>query len=245
MAVSADGGLHITTKADVIGNIGGFEITNTFFTSILGSVILIVILLLFSRSVKKIPSKFQLVMESIFKGGYDYCLSVLEDEKVTKKVFPLVVTLFIFILFFNLIKFIPGTESLTYNGALLLKPIHTDLNMTLALSLVAFIFIQFMGIFVLGVFKYGSKFINLKKPASIPIGIIELISEIAKLVSLAFRLFGNVFVGGILILLVSHAQHFILPVPVMFFEIFVAILQASIFSMLTLFYVKIAISEPH
>lgn len=245
MAVSPDGGLHITTKADVIGNIGGLDITNTFFTSILGSIILIVLLLIFSKSLKLVPSKLQLVLESMFKGGYDYCLSVLEDEKVTKKVYPLVVTLFIFILFFNLIKFIPGTESLTYNGHLLLKPIHTDLNMTLALSIVAFIFIQFMGIFVLGVFKYGSKFINLKKPLSIPLGIIELISELAKLVSLAFRLFGNVFVGGVLLLLVASASHYVLPVPVMFFEIFVAFLQAGIFAMLTLFYVKIAISEPH
>ena len=79
----------------------------------------------------------------------------------------------------------------------------------------------------------------------IPIGIIELISEVSKVISLSLRLYLNILVGGILLLLLSSVSHLLLPLPMMFFEIFVAILQAAIFSILTLLYIKIAISEPH
>jgi F-type H+-transporting ATPase subunit a len=77
------------------------------------------------------------------------------------------------------------------------------------------------------------------------LGLIELISEIAKLISLSFRLFGNILIGGILLMLLSSVAHYFLPLPILFFEFFVAILQATLFAVLTLFYVKMAISEPH
>ena len=213
--------------------------------SLLGSILLVVLLVALTRKMKLIPSKPQMIFESLVQGMYDYVRSTLENDKVTAWAFPLILSLFIFILFFNLVKFIPGTESLLFNGVHLLKPIHSDLNMTIALSIVSILFIQFVGMFSLGFFKYWSKFINFKKPATIPVGIIELISEAAKLISLSFRLFGNILVGGILLLLLAQVSHFIVPIPVMLFEIFVAFLQAGIFSILTLFYIKMAIDEPH
>jgi len=238
-------GIHVSLKPDIIGNIGSFPITNTMVGSLLGSIVLVVFLIFLTRKMKLIPTKSQMVFESLVQGMYDYVRNTLENDKVTAWAFPLILSLFIFILFFNLVKFIPGTESLMYNDVHLLKPIHSDFNMTIALSIIAVLFIQVAGMFSLGFFKYWSKFINFKKPASLPIGIIELISEAAKLVSLSFRLFGNVLVGGILLLLLAEVSHFILPIPVMFFEIFVAVLQAGIFSILTLFYIKMAIDEPH
>ena len=237
--------LHVALKADTLGYIGDYPITNSLVTSVVGSVILVVLLLLLSLRLKTVPGRVQSLFEIIVDKGYEYTLSVLENEKVAKKTFPLIASFFVFIVFFNLIKFIPGAESLRYNDYILFKPLHSDFNMTLALGITAFIFIQVAGIFVLGIFKYGGKFVNIKKPLSIPIGLIELVSEAAKLVSLSFRLFGNILVGGILLLLVSHAVHFVAPVPVMLFEIFVAFLQAGIFALLTLIYVKLAIDEPH
>lgn len=238
-------GIHISLKPDIIGQVGPLPITNTMVGSLLGSVLLIVILVGLTRKLRLVPTKPQMVFESLVQGMYDYVRNTLENDKVTAWAFPLILSLFIFILFFNLVKFIPGTESVLFDGVHLFKPIHSDFNMTIALSLVSVIFIQFVGMFSLGFFKYWSKFINFKKPATIPIGIIELISEAAKLVSLSFRLFGNVLVGGILLLILAQASHFIFPVPVMLFEIFVAFLQAGIFSILTLFYIKMAIDEPH
>jgi len=238
-------GIHVSLTPDVIGTVGPLQITNSLISSVLGSVILLVLMLLLVKKIKIIPGRAQSLLEMIVDKGYAFTEEILEDSAVARKTFPLVASLFIFILFFNLIKFIPGYESLKFNGLHFFKPIHSDLNMTLALGITAFIFIQAVGIFVLGTFKYGSKFINFKKPLSIPLGLIELISEIAKMFSLSFRLFGNIFAGGILIVLAGSVTHWLLPVPVMFFEIFVALLQASIFSLLTVVYVKLAISEPH
>lgn len=236
---------HVSLKPDVLGEFAGFPVTNSLVTSLTGSLILVVLLAILSLRLKTVPGKMQSIFELIVEKGYAYTQDVLENDALARKTFPLIASLFVFILFFNLIKFIPGAESLRYDGFHLFKPLHSDLNMTIALSLTAFIFIQVSGIFILGIFKYGSKFINLKKPLTIPLGLIELVSEAAKLVSLAFRLFGNILVGSILLLLVINVSAFVIPVPIMLFEIFVAFLQAGIFALLTLIYVKLAADAPH
>ena len=238
-------GIVVKTKPDVIGEIGGVPVTNTFLGSILWGVVLIVLLVTASRKLKLVPGKSQLAFESMIQGIYNYVADTLNNEKVTKWAFPLILSLFLVILFFNLVKFIPGTESIFFNEYQLFKPIHKDLNMTLALSVTAVIFVQIIGIMSLGFWKYWSKFINFKKPWNIPIGLLELISESAKMVSLAFRLFGNMLIGGILLLLAGQVSHYLLPVPVLLFEVFVAILQAGIFSVLVLMYIKLATEEPH
>ena len=142
--------IHVSLKADIIGNIAGFPVTNTFVTSIIAAVVLSVLALVFSRGISIIPSRFQLVVEGMTAGARDYVDGVLENEKVAKKAFPLILSLFVFILFINLFKFLPGTESLRYDGVHLLKPVHSDLNMTIALALVSFIVIQVFGVAVLG-----------------------------------------------------------------------------------------------
>ena len=252
--------INVSLKADIIGEFFGFPITNTFINSIFISIILIIIAIIFSRKISFAPSKFQIVFESLYDFVRNYVEEVLEDKRLAKKTVPLIMSLFVFILFVNLFKFLPGTESLTYNGSQILRPMHSDLNMTLALAIVSFLFVQISGIFVLGFWKYGSKFLDLKgflksftKGFAAPfisiaknmLGLMELVSEIAKIVSLSFRLFGNILVGGILLLILGSLTHYFLPLPILFFEIFVAVLQASLFSILTLFYVKMAISEPH
>jgi len=238
-------GIVVKTKADIIGDIGGIPVTNTMVGSFFWSIILIVLLVTLVRKMKLVPNKSQLAFESLVQGIYNYVSDTLQNEKVTSWAFPLIISLFFVILFFNLVKFIPGTESIFYNDYQLFKPIHKDLNMTLALSVVAVIFVQVIGVMSLGFWKYWSKFINFKKPWNIPIGLLELVSESAKMVSLAFRLFGNMLIGGVLLLLAAQVSHYLLPVPVLLFEVFVTFLQAGIFSVLVLMYIKLATEEPH
>lgn len=236
---------EIALKAHKFTEILGFPITDSFITMIFGSILLILVVIITTSKFSIIPGKFQTLIEDLVDGVRSYTIETLESEEIGKKVYPLIISIFIFILFFNLIKFIPGFEVLKFGDHHLFKSIHTDLNMTIAMAAVSFIVIQFLGIYVLGFFKYGSKFINFKKPASIPIGILELVSEISKLISLSFRLFGNILAGTIIIGILGSVSHLGMPIPVMFFEIFVALLQAAIFAMLTLFYIKLSISEPH
>ncbi|PID83123.1 hypothetical protein CSB11_02910 [Candidatus Campbellbacteria bacterium] len=256
--------IHVSLKGDIVGYIGSFPVTNTFVASVVGSLVLVLIVFLLSRNVKLVPSKTQIVIEGLTDGVRGYVAEVLEDQKLANKVFPLILSLFVFILFLNLFKFLPGTESLTYKGVHILKPAHSDLNMTVALGIVAFVFVQFVGMFVLGFFKYWSKFINFSfkkifkakgflgkikqfflEVAKLSMGMLELISEVAKLISLSFRLFGNIMVGGIFLMLLISISAYFIPLPMLLFELFVAFLQAALFSVLTLFYIKMAVTEPH
>lgn len=239
-------GIKVALKADTLGYLGPIPVTNSLISSLLGSIVLIVLMILLAKKLKQIPGRIQSIFELAIDKGYEFALNTLDgNEEIAKKTFPLVLTFFVFILFFNLVKFIPGYESTFFGKYHLFKPIHADLNMTLALGITSFIYVQFVGMYVLGAKTYISKFINLKKPLSIPLGLIELVSEFAKMFSLSFRLFGNIFAGGILLLIAGSVTHYVLPVPVMLFEIFVAFLQAGIFALLTLVYVKLSVSEPH
>lgn len=127
----------------------------------------------------------------------------------------------------------------------LFHPVSVDLNFTLALAIISFVLIELSGIMYVGVLRYASKFINFRSPVGFLVGLIELLSETARLVSFSFRLFGNMFAGKTLILVAMFFVPLILPIPLMLYEVFVGFIQASIFSLLTLFFIKLAISEAH
>ncbi len=243
-------GINVSLKSDILFYLWGFPISNSLLASFFLSILLIFLFFWTTKKFNLRPNKFQLIIESIVYFGYDFVRDALGDDKIAKKVYPLIASLFFVILFFNLAKFLPGMESLRFGEHHLFKPVHSDINMTLALGIVAWIVIQFLGIFVLGIWKYGKKFLqfHLVKgfiPVINPIGLLEIISEVAKAVSLSFRLFMNILVGGVLILLLEQVSHLGIPVIGMIFEVFVAILQAGIFALLTLFYIKLATDEPH
>jgi len=141
---------EVSLKSDIIANLGGLPITNTFITSIIASLVLALLAYLFSRKMSIIPSRFQLIIEGMTDGAKKYVDEVLEDKKLSDKVFPLILSLFIFILFLNLFKFLPGTESITFKGVQFLKPVHSDLNMTIALAVVAWFVVQVAGVAILG-----------------------------------------------------------------------------------------------
>ncbi len=127
----------------------------------------------------------------------------------------------------------------------LFYPATVDLNFTLAMALISFVMIEISGIMYVGGLKYFSKFINFRSIIGFFVGIIELISEFARIISFSFRLFGNMFAGETLIIVASFFVPLLLPMPIMLYEVFVGVIQASIFTLLTLFFIKLAIAESH
>ncbi|PIT92511.1 MAG: ATP synthase F0 subunit A [Candidatus Harrisonbacteria bacterium CG10_big_fil_rev_8_21_14_0_10_42_17] len=242
-------GIHIALAAEKLGEFFGIPITNTLITSWIVVALLLVLSFLIGRNLKLIPGKLQTLVEAVFVYIYDYISETLENKKLAKRFFPLLVTIFLFVFTANILEFTPGIGSLGFmsHGEFLplFRSVNTDLNVTLALSIIAFFVIQMTGILTLGALKYGGKFVNFRSPMSFFIGIIELFSEMARLVSFSFRLFGNIFAGEVLILVVAFFVPYLLPVPLMLFEVFVGFIQAAIFALLTLFFIKIAIAEPH
>lgn len=234
---------EISLKADSLFKIGNYIITN----SLLLSAVVFVTLVIFSYFIKKyaalIPSKIQSACEMAFEALLDLMESILGSRNAAIKYFPLIATIFIFILTSNLMGVLPGVGSffLESHGkevALFRSP-ASDLNFTLAIAVISVITTNLFGIITLGFFKHIGKFLNFKDPISFFIGILELISEIAKVISLSFRLFGNVFAGEVLLTIVFFLMPYLVPLPFLFLEIFVGFIQAFVFAMLTL--VSIAI----
>jgi F-type H+-transporting ATPase subunit a len=253
MAVFHMEGIHISLKAETLGHFWGIAITNTLIMSLLITLILSSIAFFISKRRSILPSKIQVILEILIGGVYGYIKETLEDDKLAKKFFPLIITIFFFVLLANWIQFLPGIGSIGFfeNGSHgkefvpLLRSMNTDLNITLALAIIAFFAIEIAGIIKLGSLRYFSKFVNFHSPLGFLIGIIDLFSELARLISFSFRLFGNIFAGEVMIAIVIFFVPVILPVPMLLFEVFVGFIQASIFALLTLFFIKIAITESH
>jgi len=247
MAYLMEEGIHIALAAERLTTVFGVPITNTLVTSWIVIGLLALFAVFIGRHLQLVPGKVQLLFESAFGFVLDYMEDTLESKKLALRFFPLIMTLFLFIFTANVLEFTPGIGSIgIFHGdgefTPLLRSVNTDLNVTLALAIISFLVIEISGILIIGFLKYFKKFVNVKSALGFLIGIIELFSEIARLISFSFRLFGNIFAGEVLILVAIFFVPYILPVPLMLFEVFIGFIQAAIFSLLTLFFIKIAIT---
>jgi F-type H+-transporting ATPase subunit a len=243
-------GIHITLKADTLFTFLGFPITNTLIMSWIVILILISGAYFAGRRIQKIPTRIQTFFEVAFSFFIDYAENVFESRTLAMRYVPFLATLFFFILLGNLLGLFPLIGSLyfiTEGGEYFsfLHPIATDLNITIALALVSFIVIHASGVMIIGVKKYIKKFFNFSSPMGFFLGIIEFISEFVKIISFSFRLFGNMLAGKVLLLVVLFFIPYIVPVPLILYEVLVGFVQATIFTLLTLFFIKLAISEHH
>ncbi len=229
-----------------IGNVG---ITNTFFTTIFVSLLLVLFAFFVGRSLQTKPGGFQTALEFLIVYPYTFVRETLGNDKLAERVFPLIMTIFLLVLSINWFGLLPFVASIGItehvHGVSTFIPFFypgaTDLNFTLALALIAFFAIEIAGIATLGAMTYAKKFISFKSPLAFMVGMIELVSEFVRLVSFSFRLFGNIFAGKVLVLVIMLFVPLILPVPFLAFETFVGFIQAAIFAVLTLFFIKIAI----
>lgn len=258
VAKEVEHGEEHTLYAEPIFHIGNFPVTNSLLTSWVAVILIIILSILVRNKLSKIPGKLQSLVETIFEGAFGMMDMVTNDRNKSKKVFPIVFAIFIFVLINNWLGLLPGVGSITYNHYPLLRGGTADLNTTLALGLMAVISANVFGVMVVGGWNYFNKFVNIKALLEIPkkikheptialvnpinffVGMIEIISEIAKVASLSFRLFGNIFAGEVLLASISAIFAFGLPLPFMFLEIIVGIIQALIFAILTLVYFTIA-----
>lgn len=238
-------GIHVVLKAEEIFNVFGFPITNSLLMTWITVALLLLFAFLVRKQLKMIPGKLQVAVEMLFSGILGYMAETLESDSLARKFFPLVMTIFLFVLIANELAFFPGVGSVLVDGQPLLRAPAADLNMTLALAIIAFLTIEITGVVILGFFKYAGKYVNFSSPVNFVVGIIELLSNIGRLISFSFRLFGNVFAGEVMIAVAMFFVAYLLPVPLMAFEVFVGFIQAVVFAMLTLFFIKLAIMEPH
>ncbi len=124
----------------------------------------------------------------------------------------------------------------------LFRGVYSDVNNTLALGIVAFLCIEFWGFQVLG-FGYLGKFFNFKSPIGAFVGFLELLSEFIRVISFTFRLFGNIFAGEVLVLMLTFLMPFLVVDIIYGLELFVGFIQAAVFALLTLVFATMAVEH--
>lgn len=243
-------GLHISLSAERLFEVWGIPVTNSIVATWAILFLFFITVFLVRRNLSLVPGRLQNFAEWAIEFVYGYVEQMFGDEKLAKRYFPLIATIFFFVFTVNTLEFFPlfGTVGLNRGGELvpLFHTATADINTTLALALITFFTVEFSGVAALGLLKYGSKFVNFKAgPMGFAIGLLEIIGNLARLISLSFRLFGAIFAGEVLVMVIRYFVPYVASVPLMAFEMFVGLLQAAIFAILTLAYLKLAFEEPH
>ncbi len=258
-----------TLFAEPLAHIGNLTVTNSLLASWVAVFILVIFFVAVGRKIRKVPRGVQNIFELLLEKALEMADSVTGSRKKSEKFLPIALALFLFIFVNNWLGLIPGMGTIGFDEVAeghkvfipLLRGGTADINTTLALALVAVIGSHVAGVLVIGVWNYFNKFVNLKLLLEIPgkirkdftvvlvnpikvfVGLVEVISEFAKVASLTFRLFGNIFAGEVLLASMMALFAYILPLPFMFLEMIVGIIQALIFAILALVYMTIATQE--
>ena len=279
--------LEIRIQPEVIFYIGPLPVTNTLLCTWISILILVVFFFFATRRRALVPSGIQNVAEYLI----EYLLGLVEGvsgKEKGRRFFPLVATLFIFIITCNLLDVIPGVDTIgtidtaaahaahitaqPVLGFLLfgdlsnllipwILPASTDLSLNFAMSLTVVVTCQVIGFTTLGPIEHLGKYINLRTLfrslrkldfagmfqgiIEFFVGIIDIISELSRILSLAFRLFGNIFAGSAVLAVFAFILPFISDVVFIPFELFIAFVQALVFSLLTLVYLEMATTSEH
>lgn len=243
---------NISLKAEKILEIGSLDITNAMLGSIVVLAIIVIFSVLVGSNIKKegTPTKIQSGIEMLYLALEKMTHDALGAKK-TRQYLGLVLALFVFIVLGSWFGLVPGVIQLGVYESGKLIPLFraptSDLNATLALSIIAFLTIQFSGFSSLGFFGYLSKFFTIKGgPVNSILGILELVFEFVRLISFSVRLFGNIFAGELLIIIISYLSKGV-PVTslVVILEFFVALIQAYVFVNLMAIFISLAATPAH
>lgn len=254
----------VTLAAEKIGQIGALPITNSILTTWLVTIILVAFAYASTRKVSIVPTPLQNFAEFAIESLRNLVESIAGEK--TKVFFPIIASFFFFIIVGNYLGLLPGIGTIGFYQQSTTTPTHqlpaspagrpatsnqqpvfvplfrsinSDLNTTLALALVSVITTHFLAIRYLGLGEYLKKWFPLN-PIMLFVGLIELAGEFTKVISLSFRLFGNIYAGETVLTTASTKLFaFIVPIPFLLLEIIVGFVQALVFAMLTLVFMVI------
>lgn len=245
--------MHIEISAEKIFNLFGLPVTNTLLMVWIVAVLLSLLAYYVFKRLGLVPGFFQNLLEVVVEYFIGLMEGIFASRLKAEKYFPVIATIFLLVLLSNWFGILPGIGSIGFYERQLGKEVFipffrsaaSDLNFTLALAISAVLIVNVLGVAALGLGKHISRFISFKSPIDFFVGILELISEVAKMISFAFRLFGNVFAGEVLLVIIGFLAPYFVPVPFLFLEIFVGFIQALVFAMLTTVFISIAVVEHH
>jgi F-type H+-transporting ATPase subunit a len=242
-------GPHIDIAPETLFHIGPFPITNAQILGAVGTIILLWILFAVVRGVRNgSRSRFFHAVMWLFENLYDTAVNVIGDKKIAKKVIPIAATLMMFFLINNWLGLLPVVGPITYGEehAPIFRGVAADLNTTLALAVISIVTAQVWAIRRHGFIGNAKRYLfnPLKSPLHFAIGLLEIIAEFSRTAALALRIFGNVFGGEVLLVVIAYLTSYgaIIALPVFYvLELFVGAVQAYVFFMLTIAFVSLGL----
>jgi F-type H+-transporting ATPase subunit a len=241
--------IHISLASETVFTVMGFNVTNSMIT---GTMSLVALLAIFAYVVNKVKrgeyNRFVGLVQWAFEGMLGQIESVIPDKKLARRIAPLALTIFFYVLISYWVSILPGLDTIRYNGVPLIRSITADLNFTFALAIIALITVQMYAIRQHG--SIGNVKRYLRNPLKDPIGsfegILELVGEVSRYSALSLRLFGNAFAGEILliIMVVLTGYFSVITLPLfMAFELFIGFIQAYVFFILTIIFTALALES--
>ncbi len=241
--------LDISVPAKVLFHLGPVPVTNAVVAAYVSTGVLVVIALLIRRSLSSEPGRLQAFMELLFEYIDNQLLQAFGDHTRARKFFPLIMTLLLFIAIANQLSVFPLIFQVLVEDKPLLRLATSDLSQTLTLGLVVVILSHIVALSMAPLKHIGNYFrigaiLAIRSPKDIGnalievfLGIMDLIGELSKIISISCRLFGNLFAGDVMVAVIvslSAFTQFIVPMPFIFLGIFSGFVQALVFSLLSI-----------
>lgn len=240
---------EVSLPAETIFSLGGIPISNSVILGTAGFLIVLAILAYTAYAVKRGKRRTFLVqlVDLMYEALYKTVRDVVGDEKLARTLAPLPITMFFFIIIQYYLGLLPVVGSVTYHGHPLFRAYVSDLNTTFGLAIVTLITAEIYALKVHSFFGSVGRYLRnpIKDPAGSFEGILEIIAQFSRTVALSMRLFGNVFAGEVLLIMIAFLAQYLASValPLFYlFELFIGAIQAYIFFMLTTIFIALGLS---
>lgn len=243
-------GPHISIAPEALFNIGPLVITNSFLLGFIGSLLVLGVLWGTARGIQRgSRNRFVHAMFWAFEGLYDTTVEVIGDRKIARKVVPLAITLVFFFIINNWLGLLPIVGPITWDGIPMFRGAAADLNVTIALAVMSIVTAQIWAMKRRGILgNLRRYFVNpFKDPLHAFEGVLEFVAEFTRTAALALRIFGNVFGGEVLLVVIAFLTGYaaVVALPVFYaLELFVGAIQGYVFFMLTIAFISLGLPEP-
>lgn len=245
---------EISLAPEVLTQVGGVSVSNAMVATAATSLILIVFALIVRRKAGVIPSRLQVMVEVLMEFILDKMVVAFGSEEKARKFFPLMFTIFLFLIVANQFTLIPFVQSIvTEEGVMLFRAPTSDYSLPIALTVFILLLANGLALMVsplrhIGNFIKLDAFFKIKSIKELPmacldffLGIMDIVGEVAKLASLSTRLFGNIFAGEVIIAIIAglmFATQFLVPIPFLALSVLAGFVQAFVFVMLSIIYIS-------
>ncbi len=238
----------------------GYPITNSTIFIFLVLALLLIFTFFIFRNKSFIPGKAQAFFEIVYEAIHKQISTITGNEYHTKRIFPIIASIFLFVGVSNYLGLLPGLSSITWNGESIFRTATGDFNTTFGLALGAIVVLHLISIKDFGILGYINKYIPVKQIredmkkgilspiyvfVTILIACLDIVGEVAKVISVSLRLFGNMYAGDVLTTILIGIFAFVLPSFWVAFGLLGALIQTIVFgSLITVYYMQAAGPEP-